>query len=86
MTFASGAQEAFLYDSLAEADSSDRFTRVFGRLLSLSFLLIGITAWIGASLAEISFAIPYALAAGFGLLTAWIAIGLKEPAREPAGA
>lgn len=83
MTFASGAQEAFLYDSMAAGNSSERFTAVFGRLLSLSFLIIGITAWLGATLAEISFAIPYALAAGFGLVTAWIALGLKEPAREP---
>lgn len=83
MTFASGAQEAFLYDSMAAGNASDRFTAMFGRLLSMAFLIIGITAWLGATLAEISFAIPYALAAGFGLLTAWIALGLKEPAREP---
>ncbi len=83
MTFASGAQEAFLYDSMAADNSSDRFTAMFGRLLSMAFLIIGITSWLGATLAEVSFAIPYALAAGFGLLTAWIALGLKEPAREP---
>jgi MFS family permease len=84
MTFASGTQEAFLYDSLAAGNSSDRFTAIFGRLLSLSFLIIGITAWLGASLAEISFVVPYALTAGFGLLTAWIALGLREPKREQA--
>lgn len=82
MTFASGAQEAFLYDSLAAGDSSDRFTDLFGKLLSVSFLVIGLTAWLGASLAEIDFIIPYALAAGFGLLTAWIALGLREPDRD----
>ena len=82
-TFESGAQQAFVYDSLAAGGGADRFSRVFGRLLSLSFLVIGATAWLGGVLADVSFAWPYALSAAFAALGAWLAAGLPEPARAP---
>jgi MFS family permease len=84
MTFASGAQQAFLYDALAERGGTDRFSKVFGRLISASFLVVGLTTWLGASLAELSFVWPYALTVGVGLLGAYLAATLREPERERA--
>ena len=81
-TFRSGAQEAFLYDTLAEGGGSDRFTGVFGRLLSLNYVLIALTAWLGATLAGVSFTWPYALMVGVSLAAATVASGLREPERD----
>jgi MFS family permease len=84
MTFESGAQQAFLYDALAAGGGSDRFSRVFGRLISAGFLVTGVSAFLGGALADQSFVWPYALAAGIGLIGVWLAVGLQEPARERA--
>ncbi len=80
--FRSGAQEAFLYDALAERGTSDRFARLFGRLLSASYLIIAATTWLGATLADRDFAWPYALTVAVGLAGAYLATGLREPERE----
>ncbi len=82
MTFRSGAQTAFLYDALAERGTKDRFTGVFGRLLSASYLVAAAAYWLGASLADISFTWPYALTVVIGLAGATLAAGLREPERE----
>ena len=84
MTFESGAQQAFLYDALAAGGGADRFSRIFGRLISASFLVTSISAFLGGTLADLSFVWPYALAAGIGLIGVWLAAGLREPAREVA--
>ena len=83
MTFASGAQQAFLYDALAAGGDEHRFGGVFGRLLSVSFLVTGLTALLGATLADISFAWPYGLSAGVAIVGAILAAGLREPTRVP---
>jgi len=83
MCFASGASDAFLYDAMAAGGTTDRFTAVFGRLLSVSFLVIGLSTWAGAAMAEIDFAVPYLLGAGFGLLGTLLALTLREPDRAP---
>ena len=82
MTFASGAGDAFLFDSMAAGGTSDRFTATLGKLLSASFIVIGISTWLGASLAEIDFAVPYLLAAGAGLIGTVLALTLREPDRD----
>lgn len=83
-TFRSGAQQAFLYDSLAAGNAQDRFSRIFGRLASLSYVVIGATTWLGAALAGLSFAWPYGITIGVALGAAWLAAGLAEPQREKA--
>ncbi len=82
--FRSGAQQAFLYDALAERDASAGFSRLFGRLLSASYLIVAAATWSGAALADRDFAWPYALTIGIGLAAAYLAAGLREPARERA--
>ncbi len=83
-TFRSGAQQAFLYDSLAAGNAQDGFSRVFGRLASLSYVVIGATTWLGAALADWSFAWPYGISIGVALGAGWLAAGLTEPDREKA--
>ncbi|CAA9556878.1 MAG: hypothetical protein AVDCRST_MAG59-2224 [uncultured Thermomicrobiales bacterium] len=50
--FRSGATQAFLYDSLAAGEESGRFTGLWGRLLSASYVVFAATTWLGAALAE----------------------------------
>lgn len=80
--FRSGAQQAFLYDALAERETTGGFSRLLGRLLSVSYVVIAATTWLGAELTGKSFAWPYALTVGVGLAAAYLAAGLHEPARE----
>ncbi len=82
--FRSGAQQAFLYDALAEREKTGGFSRLFGRLLSTSYLVVAATTWLGAVLADVDFAWPFALMVGVGLAGAWLAAGLREPERERA--
>jgi MFS family permease len=80
--FRSGTTQAFLYDSLAEQGGSGTFSRVLGRILSASYLLLAVTTWLGAVLADVSFAWPYAATVAVGLAGVWLAVGLREPERE----
>jgi len=82
--FRSGAQQAFLFDSLDEPAGA-RFTSLLGRLNSVSYVAIAATTAIGASLAERDYALPFGLAAGAALGAAFLAAGLREPQRPPVG-
>lgn len=83
-TFRSGATQAFLYDSLAAGNAADRFSRVFGKLASLSYVVIALTTWLGATMAGANFAWPYGITIALALGAAWLAVGLTEPVREKA--
>ena len=80
--FRSGAEQAFLYDTMAAQDATSGFARLFGRVISMSYLIIGLTVWFGAVLAGVSFTWPYAITIGVGLAAAFLAAGLREPERE----
>ncbi len=82
--FRSGAIQAFLYDSLAAGEERGRFTGLWGKVLSASYVVLAATTWLGAALAERDFTWPYALTIASGLAAAWLASGLREPARERA--
>lgn len=82
--FRSGATQAFLYDNLAAADGAGRYAGLWGRLLSVSYLVIAATTWLGGVLADRSFVLPYALTIVAGLTAAALAAGLREPERERA--
>lgn len=79
--FRSGAQQAFLFDSLSHEQTSGRFTSLFGKLNALSYLAIAATSAAGGVLAERSYALPFGLTVGAGLAAAWLAAGLREPER-----
>jgi len=76
-TFRSGANQAYLYDSLGEQQSG--YAGILGKLLGASYIIAGATTWIGAALSDISWGWPYGLAVGVGLGGAWLAAGLAEP-------
>lgn len=80
--FRSGAQQALLYDTLKERGQTATFTGILGRLISLSYVLIGLATWIGATLAGVSYVWPFGLTIGFALITAILAGSLHEPARD----
>jgi MFS family permease len=81
-SFRSGADQAYLYDSLGDRQAG--YAGIFGRLLGASYLLGGATVWIGAALSDISYTWPFALAVGAGLAGVWLAAGLAEPAASRA--
>jgi MFS family permease len=81
-TFRSGAEQAFLFDALAEQGETSRFARLFGRLRSASYLLVAVGAWAGGVLAGIDYAWPFAITIAIGLARVWLAAGLREPVRE----
>lgn len=80
--FRSGATQAFLYDNLAASDGAGRYAGLWGKLLSVSYLVIAATTWLGGVLADRSFALPYVLTIVAGLTAAALAAGLREPVRE----
>ena len=80
-SFRSGADQAFLYESLGERQGS--FAGIFGKLLGASYLVAGATAWIGAALSDITYGLPFALSIGVALGGVWLAVGLAEPPRDP---
>jgi MFS family permease len=83
--FRSGAQQAFLFDSLGDEPTGARFTNLLGRLNAVAYIAIAATTAIGASLAERDYALPFGLAVGAGLAAAFLAAGLKEPQGPAAG-
>jgi MFS family permease len=83
--FRSGAQQAFLFDSLDSEHSGNRFTSLLGRLNAVSYVAIAATSALGATLAERNYALPFGLAVGFALAAVWLAVGLREPERPVEG-
>ena len=79
--FRSGAQQAFLFDSMGSEPTGTRFTSLLGKLNAVAYVAIAATTALGATLAERDYALPFGLAVGAGLAAAWLAAGLKEPAR-----
>jgi MFS family permease len=79
-SFRSGADQAFLYDSLG--DRQARFAGILGKLMGASYVIAGATIWIGAALSDYSWTWPFALATGAGLAGVWLAVGLREPVVE----
>jgi len=83
--FRSGAQQAYLFDSMRSEPTGNRFTTLLGKLNAVAYIAIAATTALGATLAERDYALPFGLAVGAGLAAAWLAAGLQEPRRELAG-
>jgi MFS family permease len=83
--FRSGAQQAFLFDSLDDEPTGARFTHLLGRLNAVAYVAIAATTAIGASLAERTYTLPFGLAVAAGLAAAFLAAGLKEPQAPTVG-
>jgi MFS family permease len=76
-SFRSGADQAYLYDSLGERQGS--YTGILGRLIGATYVVGGATLWLGAALSDVSYAWPYGIAIALGLAGTWLAAGLAEP-------
>ncbi|MFC5970361.1 MFS transporter [Halomarina salina] len=79
-TFRTGSADAWLYDSLAEADATDAFTRVRGRGFSAYLVTAGVTALAGGVLYEVGHSLPFVAAAVTSLLSGLVVLTLPEPA------
>ena len=79
-SFRSGADQAFLYESLGDRQSA--FAGIFGKLLGASYLVAGATAWIGGALSDVTYSLPFALSIAVAFGGVWLAVGLSEPPRE----
>ena len=79
--FRSGAQQAYLFDSLGERSGENRFTSILGKLNAFAYLAIAATSALGAALADWNYAWPFGLTVGFALAATWLAVGLFEPER-----
>lgn len=79
-SFRSGADQAWLYDSLGERATG--FAGILGRLLGASYLVAGAALWIGAALSDSSFTWPFILTISCSLAAVWLAVGLKEPPKD----
>jgi MFS family permease len=78
-SFRSGADQAYLYEALG--DRQHGFAGILGKLLGASYIVAAVTAWLGASLSDLSYAWPYGLTIGLALGGVWLAVGLAEPPR-----
>ncbi len=75
-SFRSGADQAYLYDSLGDRKAT--FGGILGKLMGASYVLGAATIWLGASLSEISYGWPIILSVAVGLGGVWLAAGLAE--------
>ena len=79
-TFRTGSGDAWLYDTLAEGDAADAYTRVRGRGFSAYLVSAGITALAGGVLYEAGHALPFLASAATTLISGLVALTLPEPA------
>jgi MFS family permease len=82
-SFRSGADQAYLYDSLG--DQQGNFAGILGRLFGATYIVGGATLWLGAALSDISYGWPYGIAIALALAGTWLAAGLTEPPASARG-
>jgi MFS family permease len=80
----SGAEQAYLYDALAERRAEGRFSHLFGRLLSVAYVVSALSIWVGGALADVSFTIPFLAEAAVALVAVTLAVTMREPSRRRA--
>lgn len=83
-TFRVGADQAYLFDALNQEGRQDRFARLFGGILAVSWLMAAGMGWIGAWLSDWSYAWPFGLTLGQGVVSLILALFLPEAPRERA--
>ena len=85
LTLFSGADSAFVYDSLKAAGRREEYQKIWGRIHSISLVAGVVSLVLGAFLAAITnLWFPIVVSAGL-MLIAWIvALTFKEPPREEA--
>ncbi|MCO8242577.1 MULTISPECIES: MFS transporter [unclassified Haladaptatus] len=79
-TFRSGTSDAWLYDTLTDDLSEDRFAHVRGRGQSAALLVGVVGSVLGGYLAQIDLAYPFFVAAGVTGVGVPVLLGMDEPA------
>ena len=78
-SFRSGADQAYLFDTLSlDVEGQRSYPSLLGRLLGAMYIVGAATAWIGAAVSDINYGFTFGLAIGVGLGGAWLASGLVE--------
>lgn len=80
--FISGADTAFVYESLEMYNAEDQYEKVFGKMRSIQFVVTAIVTLIAGFLAEISWGLPFYVAAAFSLVAFYISCTLVEPIKQ----
>ena len=86
-SFETGTIDAFLFDSLKHMDRENDFTRIRGRVTTLSILAAAIGSVAAGYLGVVHISVPIAMTAVIALLTCPLILSFKEPVvttqREP---
>lgn len=82
-TLQSGADQAFLFDSLKVLKREGEFSRIYGRLNAANVVAILLASLLGAPLAaQTDLATPVIVSAGICAISAVIALSFKEPPHQ----
>jgi MFS family permease len=79
ITFLSGADSAFLYDSLKEIGLEKNFSRIMGNAQALYQLGIAFAALVGGLLTEVDISTPYVANVCIFLVASLVVLTFKEP-------
>ncbi|MFQ6087910.1 MAG: MFS transporter [Candidatus Methanofastidiosia archaeon] len=82
ITLESGADSAFLYDTLKVLGREGEFKRIMGKSVSLVLLSLGVASVLGGFLGEFDLRIPIFLASAIGFLSSFAVLRFKEPMGE----
>jgi len=82
LSMRSGADSAFLYDSLKEVGREKEYEKIQGRAFSYLFLSIAICSLSVGFLSEISLRLPFILSAIGILISCFIALSFKEVSKK----
>ena len=79
LAFQSGADSAFLYDSLKDIKQEHKYKKIEGKAFGISMIAMSVGALIGGSFAKINFLIPIWLTFGGYVISVFIALSFHEP-------
>ncbi|WP_082235321.1 MFS transporter [Halobacillus massiliensis] len=82
VTFHSGAEQAFAYDTLKNNKREQDYTRVVGSMTAIALLSLSLAKFLGGFMADISWELVYGSMIFTHLLAVVPLIFLKEPERE----
>jgi len=82
ISFASGSDSAFTYDTLKELGREKEYKKIWGNTVFISLLSIAFSNILGGFIGEINFRLTYLLTLPFLALTIPLALSMEEPERH----
>ena len=83
ITFISGADVAFFYDTLKAVEREEEYKKLRGKLATVTIASIGISSALGGIIAESSLVLPFLIYLAFLGSSILISSRYKEPPKEP---